>query len=87
MGGDVFQFNETSINGLYRGLRGFGFSNVGDSVFGISSSNRQDDYPANFNYNEGFRVASIAAVPEPGSLALLLAGVVALGIWRLRQKA
>ena len=87
MGGDVFQFNETSINGLYRGLRGVGFSNVGDSVFGISSSNRQDDYPANFNYNEGFRVASIAAVPEPGSLALLLAGVVALGIWRLRQKA
>ena len=32
-------------------------------------------------------VAVSAAVPEPASLALLLAGGVALGIWRLRRKA
>jgi formylglycine-generating enzyme required for sulfatase activity len=84
MGGDVWQWNETSISGSCRGLRGGSWINNSSS---LASSLRNDYYPADENFSIGFRVASSVAVPEPGSLALLLAGAVAFGAWRKRRKA
>jgi formylglycine-generating enzyme required for sulfatase activity len=65
MGGNVFQWNETSISTYYRGLRGGGWSTP---VTNLPSSRR----PTSFNttmelYYFGFRVASVP-VPEPNEL-------------------
>ncbi len=80
--GDIWQWNEDAVvAGLSRGYRG------GDWIFGaanMASYNPQSADPASRIINIGFRVAS---VPEPGSVALLLAGAVGLLAYsRLRQK-
>ena len=79
--GDLCQWTSTTCNGT-------GFCDLGSAWGslppGMSSANRNSLEPwwdANW---VGFRVASVAAVPEPGSIALLLAGAVALGIWKRR---
>jgi formylglycine-generating enzyme required for sulfatase activity len=86
MGGDVSQWNEANIGGSFRGLRG------GSWDFGslelASSSRNYDLVPPSFEHDYlGFRVAGSAAVPEPGSIALLFAGAVTFGIWGLRRIA
>jgi formylglycine-generating enzyme required for sulfatase activity len=85
-GGDLWQWNETEILGgdsdYTRGLRGGDFADNSNS---LASSTRIDFEPTYGYANFGFRVA--ASVPEPASIALLLAGAVALGIWRRRRKA
>ena len=83
-GGDVFQWNDLNpdVVSSSRGLRG----GVGTTtptpglVVPLPLAIRPGE-----NYNIGFRVASSEAAPEPGSLALLLAGAVAFGIWRRRN--
>ena len=52
----------------------------------MASSYIRNHYTSYESYDVGFRVGSIGSVPEPSCLALLLAGAVALGIWRLRRK-
>jgi len=82
MGGDVFQWNEAIISGSFRGLRGGSRSPF--SAY-LASDDRSIGYPAvDGGIEYGFRGAS---VPEPPSIALLLAGAAAFGIWRLRRKA
>jgi sulfatase modifying factor 1 len=88
LGGNVFEWEETEFdltNNDGSSARGFrGGSWDGD----LSSSTRFDNDPANeFNFI-GFRVASLsstAAVPEPGSFALLLTGLAGLG-WYKRKR-
>jgi formylglycine-generating enzyme len=84
MGGDVFQWNEAQISGSFRGLRG---GSWGINSNNLASSARGDNNPTNEDLDIGFRVASSVAVPEPGSLALLLACAVGFGIWRQRLNA
>ena len=79
MGGDVWQWNETDISASFRGGRG---GSLNDNSTHLASSTRDIGYPTTENYGLGFRVASSVVVPEPDSLALLLAGAVAFGIWR-----
>jgi formylglycine-generating enzyme required for sulfatase activity len=84
MGGDVFQWNEADISGSFRGLRGgywYGYSS------GLASSSRNGGSPTDESIGIGFRVASSVAVPEPGSLTLLLVCAVGFGIWRQRRNA
>jgi formylglycine-generating enzyme required for sulfatase activity len=77
--GNVWQWNETAI-GSYRGLRGGRWDYNSNS---LASSYRSDLNPANENNNIGFRVASSEAVPEPGSITLLIAGAIAVLIgWK-----
>jgi sulfatase modifying factor 1 len=71
MNGNVFQWNEALINGLYRGQRGGAFPY--DSSFLVSSF-FSDDFPTDTNIITGFRVAS---VPEPAdATSLLVVGAV-----------
>ncbi len=81
MGGDVVQWNEANISGSYRGLRGGDWDN--DSSY-LASSPRYSYYPSSEGRGIGFRVASSEAVPEPGSLMMLLgfAGMALLYYWR-----
>ena len=83
--GDVWNWNDAIISGSYRGLRGGYWSDADSSSLASSVRNYAD--PTFENHGIGFRVAGSVAVPEPTSIALLLAGAVALGIWRLRRKA
>jgi formylglycine-generating enzyme len=84
MGGDLFQWNEAIIGSLRRGVRGGAWD--ADPSF-LASSGRASAYPTLGSDDNGFRIASNIAVPEPDSLALLLAGAVAFGIWRQYRKA
>ena len=84
MGGDVWQWNEAIISGSYRGVRGGAYL-LGS--FRMASSYRDSDNPTDENFDEGFRVAASEPTPEPSSIALLLTGTVALGIWRQRRNA
>ena len=79
-GGNLWEWNETVIAGSSRGLRG-GFWHLG-SVY-LHASGRISGDPTSEGRNIGFRVAS---VPEPGSITLLLCGLVAgLICWRRRK--
>ncbi|MGA2031749.1 MAG: SUMF1/EgtB/PvdO family nonheme iron enzyme [Thermoguttaceae bacterium] len=84
-GGEVWQWNEANISGEYRGLRGGSFGDNSDTL----ASSLRDIYflPTDGGNGIGFRVASSAASPEPGGIAMLLAGALAFGIWRLRRNA
>ncbi len=83
MGGDVWQWNETDNEDSFRGLRGGSYFVDSDDM---ASFYRNSGVPTAEHAVFGFRVAaSGVAVPEPGSITLLLAGVMALGIRRLRH--
>ncbi len=71
-GGDVYQWDETAVTGSSRGVRGGGFSGIS---FYLLSSYRSVDDPSVEFASYGFRVAS---APEPGSILLLILGMVAL---------
>jgi formylglycine-generating enzyme len=78
-GGNVLEWNETNISG-YRGLRGGSFVYFSVS---LAASNRLKFQPTDEDVSIGFRVAS---VPEPGSIALLLAGASLALLWRWRRR-
>ena len=81
MGGDLFQWNETAVSSSYRGSRG-GY--WGSNSEYLVSFDRNYDNPTGEYYGVGFRVAS---VPEPATIALLLASAACLlGYgWRRRK--
>lgn len=71
-GGNVWEWNEAVTDGSDRGLRGGSF---GTYDFYVQSSSRYGLRPIDEMYSFGFRVAE---VPEPGTLALLAIGAVAV---------
>jgi formylglycine-generating enzyme len=79
MGGDVWQWEETAILGFDREARGGSYADI--SVNLMSPTNGGGP-PSSVVSNQGFRVAY---VPEPSSIALLLAGAVGLWAWRWRR--
>jgi len=82
MMGNVCEWNETLIDGSYRGIRGWSYDSGGADPTGyyLSSSGRYDVLrdPSFENDSVGFRIAS---VPEPSTLLLL-----GLGGLLLRKK-
>ena len=93
-GGNVWEWNETEWEwhlgeGPFLGVLGGSFNDLSDNSLACYRYN----FCARANDNDfrlGFRVASIAAVPEPGSVVMLAAGlgiVAALGyVWRRRRR-
>jgi formylglycine-generating enzyme len=87
MGGNVFQWNESSngdFGGSERGLRGGSFNSTS---FYLLSSNSIDDFAISTQFERGrdygFRVASF--VPEPSSLVLAALGFIGIA-WHLRRR-
>lgn len=80
-GGNRWEWNETAFPGLMRGMRGGSSSSL--SPLDLAASYRGYGPPM-FGFGDfGFRVAS---VPEPGSVTLLVCGLVAgLICWRRRR--
>ena len=71
MGGDLFQWNDTVINGVERGWRGSPWYGLASNM---ASSHRGYNYPTDEYYNLGFRVASNEAVPGSSVWAAAIAG-------------
>jgi formylglycine-generating enzyme required for sulfatase activity len=84
MMGNVCEWNETLIDGSYRGIRGWSYDSGGADPTGyyLSSSGRSDCLrdPAFENDSVGFRIAEI---PEPATL--LLFGLGGLAMLRKRR--
>jgi formylglycine-generating enzyme required for sulfatase activity len=74
MMGNVWEWNETLLYGICRGVRG-GSCTYTD-VYDLASSTRGTLDPGTEYGNFGFRVASVDVVPEPCTLLLLGLGVV-----------
>lgn len=70
MCGDLDQWNETAMTNV-RMAYGGAFD---ETPFFLASTARTSADPTAQIYKVGFRVASSVAVPEPGSIVLLLAG-------------
>ena len=73
-GGNVFEWNETTVISASRGLRGGSFDNF-DSGY-LRADLRLNLAPTGGGYFVGFRVASIA-VPEPSTMSPLVASALA----------
>lgn len=83
-GGNVWEWNEgfLGFSDEARGLRGGSF---GDNDFVLQSSNRSGSDPAFENIDIGFRVSSLAPIPEPSTYAAILGGL-GLALALLRRK-
>lgn len=82
-GGNLWEWNDTIIEGSARGLRG----GVWDSSEGMLARTTiyWEEASIEGNYATGFRVASLAAVPEPSTYAALC-GLAALAFAAYRRR-
>jgi len=81
-GGNVWEWNDAITSTSNRGLRGGSFFN-GDST--LQSSFRNGSNPTNEGSDIGFRVSSLASIPEPATYTAIF-GCLALAIAIVRRK-
>ncbi|NBB79129.1 MAG: SUMF1/EgtB/PvdO family nonheme iron enzyme [Verrucomicrobia bacterium] len=81
-GGNVWEWNDAIVSTSTRGLRGGSF-NFNDSF--LQSSLRFGGNPTDENNNIGFRVSSLAPIPEPSAYAAIL-GCLGLSLALTRRK-
>jgi formylglycine-generating enzyme required for sulfatase activity len=85
MGGDVWQWNDTSASSSRFGSRGGSWTTYS---YDLAATERGSDTPNDSGYSQGFRLVEIGAiVPEPGSFALLALGAAGLLLWARRRNA
>jgi formylglycine-generating enzyme required for sulfatase activity len=80
-GGNVWEWNDEIVSGV-RGLRGGSFN--GSDGF-LQSSGRYYNNPTLEDFFIGFRVSSLAPIPEPSAYAAIL-GCLGLGLALMRRK-
>lgn len=90
-GGNVWEWNEAIIEGVFRGLRGSSFGSIGGEYY-LRASHRYDDNdtPEWEGYTVGFRLSEVSGstVPEPSSLITVVFPVLMVGVsklWRFRK--
>ena len=81
-GGNVWEWNDAIVSSTARGLRGGAFSTA-DSA--LQSSDRANLYPTFESSSFGFRVSSLAPIPEPSTYAAIF-GSLALAVATMRRK-
>jgi formylglycine-generating enzyme required for sulfatase activity len=81
-GGNVYQLTETTYGGISREIIGRYFG--GGSNF-LRSDNNSSTFANLENFNVGFRLVQLQAVPEPGTLGALSTSTIAL-LARRRRK-
>jgi formylglycine-generating enzyme len=82
-GGNLWEWNEEIIFGTGRGLRGGAF---GSTEVDLQSSFRHDFDPTFEGLSIGFRVVSLATIPEPSTYGAAM-GVAALAVVAMRRRA
>ena len=82
-GGNVWEWNDAIVSTSDRGLRGGSFNSF-DASF-LQSSDRFNTNPSSEFDTIGFRVSSLAPIPEPSAYAAIL-GCLALAIAIVRRK-
>ena len=80
--GNVWEWNDATVGTSGRGLRGGAFTTAGNF---LQSSSRFISNPPFENNNIGFRVSSLAPIPEPSSYAAMF-GCLALACATIRRK-
>jgi formylglycine-generating enzyme required for sulfatase activity len=81
-GGNVWEWNDTQLNSTSRGLRG---GSWGYGEFDLRSSSRRVAGASDEGYDIGFRVASLAPIPEPSTFGAAM-GAMALGVVMMRRR-
>jgi len=82
-GGNVVEWHDTVINGSLRGMRGGGWAdNPNDDYLASTPTHTTPGLPSNEGSAIGFRVASVAAIPETSTALFGALGLVCL----LRRK-
>jgi len=81
-GGNLWEWNEENTGGTVRGLRGGSWNNGEDF---LRSSFRFVNDAALEDSSFGFRVASLAPIPEPSTYGAAM-GVMALGVVMMRRR-
>ena len=81
-GGNLWEWNDTQVNSTSRGLRGGSWRNIEDSM---KSSVRGSSYAQIEGNRTGFRVASLAPIPEPSTYGATM-GVMALAVVMMRRR-
>ncbi len=83
-GGNVWEWNEAILSSTkFRGQRGGSFDDFFSS--NLQSSNRDGDDPTSENGSFGFRVTSLAPIPEPSAYAAIL-GCLGLSLALMRRR-
>ena len=83
-GGNLWEWNDAIVSSTTRGLRGGAF-NFLDFAYNLQSSTRDDTNPASEYASGGFRVSSLAPIPEPSTYAAIF-GSLALVVATMRRK-
>jgi formylglycine-generating enzyme required for sulfatase activity len=82
-GGNVAEWNDATIPGNLRGMRGGAWSNTpNDDYLASTPTASLASSPSNEGYAVGFRVASVAAIPETSTALLGVLGILSF----LRRK-
>jgi formylglycine-generating enzyme len=85
--GDMRNWNETNNGGLYRGVSGFSFDGPVGNAYETANIAANAESPTAEYWSYGFRVGSVAVVPDPSTLCLAVCGlaIVALNALYVRQ--